>query len=238
MLPVVILAGGLATRLRPITENIPKSLVVVAKRPFIFHQLEYLKSQGVKTVVICIGYLGEMIREALGDGHSFGLQLLYVSDGPKLLGTGGAIKQALAQNQSILSPAFFVLYGDSFLPIEFEPVYKAFETSSMPSLMTITKNNNLWDSSNVLFKKDKIFEYNKIKPKKKMKHIDYGLSILSSHLFDKYILGANFDLAELFNELSISGQVKGFEVFERFYETGSHSGLIEIADYFSNKDKK
>src|SRR5215216_612376 len=93
--PVAILAGGLATRLRPITEKIPKSLVPVAGRPFLAHQLDLLRSRGIRRAVLCVGHLGEMIQRDFGDGSAHGVALGYSFDGPKLLGTGGAIQQAL-----------------------------------------------------------------------------------------------------------------------------------------------
>jgi len=240
MLPVLILAGGLATRLRPITESIPKSLVEVAGEPFVCRQLRYLKSQGIHTVVMCIGYLGEMIEAVVGDGSMFGLKVLYSPDGPKLLGTGGAIKQACIKNPGLLGDAFFVLYGDSFLPIEFSPLQKVFEDareSNKTALMTILKNQNQWDKSNVLFDGKALIEYNKVNPRPEMSYIDYGLSILCSSVLDKYIVGEAFDLASVFQELSILGQLTGYEVYERFYEMGSHSGLKETEEYFLKRDK-
>ena len=237
MLPVLILAGGLATRLRPITEAIPKSLVEVAGEPFICRQLKYLESEGVDTVVICNGYLGEMIEKVVGDGRSFGLKVLYSPDGPKLLGTGGAIKRACNKYQEVLGEAFFVLYGDSFLPIDFRRVQNVFKASIRPALMTVMRNHNKWDKSNVLFDGQFLIEYNKSSPKTEMAHIDYGVSILSSNVLDKYIGGEVFDLATVFQQLSILGQLKGFEVSQRFYEMGSHTGLKEMEDYFLNKDR-
>ena len=122
MFPVAILAGGLATRLHPITQTIPKALIEVAGKPFIYHQLEYLRKQGVTSVVLCIGYLGEMIQEVVGDGSRWSMQVRYSPDGPILLGTGGALKQALP----MLGERFFILYGDSYLPIDFAKVQTSF----------------------------------------------------------------------------------------------------------------
>ena len=235
MLPVVILAGGLATRLRPITESIPKSLVDVAGEPFVCRQLRYLKSQGVTTIVMCIGYLGEMIIELVGNGQSFGLKVLYSLDGAKLLGTGGAIKRAVKEFPKELDQAFFVLYGDSFLPIEFESVEQKFYASNKPALMTVMKNFNQWDKSNVLFDEMNLVEYNKFQPKAEMSHIDYGLSILKASVLNNYLLGESFDLALVFQELSVHEHLVGFEVFERFYEIGSHTGLVETIEYFLKK---
>jgi MurNAc alpha-1-phosphate uridylyltransferase len=147
MLPVVILAGGLATRMKPITEKIPKSLIEVNGKPFILHQLDYLKSQGIQNIVLCIGHLGHMIKSLIGDGKALGLNIQYSLDGDKLLGTGGAIKKALP----LLSKDFFVLYGDSFLPIDYKNVEDAYVSSKKNALITVIKNNNQWDKSNVEF---------------------------------------------------------------------------------------
>lgn len=233
MLPVAILAGGLATRLHPITQTIPKALVDVAGVPFICRQLEYLRLQGIKRVVLCIGYLGEMIQDIVGDGSNFGLDVAYSPDGPKLMGTGGALKQALP----LLGQQFFVLYGDSFLPVEFAPIEKAFLDSHRAALMTVLENGDRWDKSNVLLQKGELVEYNKHQPRPEMSYIDYGLAVLSKPVLEKYPAGQAFDLAEVYHALSLKGQLAGYEVHERFYEIGSHSGLKETETYFLTKGK-
>lgn len=231
MLPVAILAGGLASRLRPITETIPKALVEVAGVPFICRQLEYLHAQGVRRVVLCIGYLGEMIQSVVGNGARFGLDVAYSPDGPVLLGTGGALKQALP----LLGEQFFVLYGDSFLPVDFAPIERAFFESKKSALMTVLENGDRWDKSNVLFRAGELVEYNKHAPRTEMAFIDYGLGVLSSRVLEAYPAGQAFDLAEVYHALSLKGQLAGYEVHERFYEMGSHSGLDETETYFLKK---
>jgi len=231
MLPVAILAGGLATRLRPITETIPKALVDVAGVPFICRQLDYLHTQGIRKVVLCIGYLGEMIQAVVGDGSKFGLDVSYAPDGPMLLGTGGALKQALP----LLGEQFFVLYGDSFLPVNFAAVEKAFFESNKLALMTVLENGDRWDKSNVLFRAGELIEYNKHAPRPEMAFIDYGLGALTGSTLNSYAVGQNFDLAEVYHMLSLQGQLAGYEVHERFYEIGSHSGLKETETYFLNQ---
>jgi len=233
MMPVCILAGGLATRLRPITEKIPKSLVEVAGEPFIFHQLRYLRGQNVTDVVLCIGYLGEMIENLVGDGASFGLSVKYSPDGPHLLGTGGAVRQALP----MLGQSFFILYGDSYLPIDFSNVETAFASSGKQGLMTVLLNGDRWDKSNVLFRDGQLIEYNKRQPTADMKYIDYGLGILQAKTLEAHAPGEPFDIADLYHELSLAGQLAGYEVEERFYEIGSHSGLEEAETYLSEKLK-
>jgi len=231
MLPIAILAGGLATRLHPITETIPKALIDIEGKPFIFRQLEYLSSQGINRVVICIGHFGEVIQNLVGDGSRFGLKISYSLDGTKLLGTGGALKRALP----LLGDEFFVLYGDSFLPIDYALVEDAFFSRQQPSLMTVLKNNDNWDKSNVVFRDGEILEYNKSSPRSEMAYIDYGLGVMSSKVMSKYPANKAFDLAEIYYELSLKQQLAGYEVFERFYEIGSHTGIEQTKLYFLNK---
>ncbi len=233
MLPVAILAGGLATRLRPLTSTIPKALVEVAGKPFIRHQLAYLKGQGVSEVVMCTGYLGEMIEAEVGDGSEFGLKVSYSPDGEKLLGTGGALKRALP----MLGEAFFVLYGDSFLPIDFAAVKNDFIASGKPALMTVLKNDNRWDKSNVVYRDGKLIEYNKQQTRPEMGHIDYGLSIVRREVFDNTPDQEPFDLAGLYYQLSVTGQLAGHEVYQRFYEMGSFEGLKETEAYLAGLEK-
>ena len=223
-IPIAILAGGLATRLRPITEKIPKSLVPVAGKPFLAHQLELLHSRGIRRAVLCIGYLGEMIQKDFGDGENFGVKLDYSFDGLKLLGTGGAIKRALP----LLSDEFFVLYGDSYLPLEYAPVAEFFHRSGKPGLMTLFRNEGKFDTSNVVFADGEIKVYDKKNKLPEMRHIDYGLSLFKAGVFDAYGVDQPFDLAEVMGKLVREKQLAGFEVTERFYEIGSHTGLEEL----------
>jgi MurNAc alpha-1-phosphate uridylyltransferase len=233
MLTVAILAGGLATRLHPITETIPKSLVDVAGIPFIVRQLDYLCRQGITDVVLCIGYLGEQVQALVGDGSSFGLNITYSWDGPKLMGTGGALKQALP----VLGEQFFVFYGDSYLPIDFRKVEESFLKSNKPALMTVLHNDDLWDKSNVLFRDGRITEYNKRIQIPEMAYIDYGLGILSAAILNDAPINEPFDLADIYHNLSIHDHLAGYEVFDRFYEIGSMKGLEETVKYFQQEDK-
>ncbi len=229
MLPVAILAGGLATRLRPITSSIPKALVEVAGEPFIAHQLRYLKAQGITEIVLCTGYLGEMIEAVVKDGAGFGVHVKYSPDGEKLLGTGGALRQALP----LLGEEFFILYGDSFLPVDFKAVEADFHHSQQPALMTVLKNDDRWDKSNVIFKEGQIVEYNKAETKPEMKFIDYGLGVIKKSVLQAYPANEVFDLATVYHQLSITGQLAGHEVHERFYEIGSFEGLKETEEFLN-----
>jgi MurNAc alpha-1-phosphate uridylyltransferase len=232
MPPVAILAGGLATRLRPLTVSVPKSLVEVAGRPFIAWQLDYLRDQGVREVVLCIGHLGEQIEAVVGTGHGWGLRVRYSSDGEARLGTGGALRHALP----LLGEAFFVLYGDSFLPIDFAAVLCAYSQSRAPALMAVLRNGNRWDRSNVHFEDGRLLDYDKRHPHPKMAYIDYGLGVLSSRVLASEPAGQPFDLADVYHSLARRGELAGFEVAERFYEIGSHEGLSETSRYFLSRE--
>jgi NDP-sugar pyrophosphorylase family protein len=222
--PVAILAGGLATRLRPITEKIPKVLVPVAGRPFLAHQLELLRGQGIKRAVLCLGHLGEMVEHEFGNGSAHGVQLDYSFDGPVLLGTGGALQRALPK----LSDKFFVLYGDSYLPIPFAPIAVCFEGSGRQGLMTVFRNEGKFDTSNVVFGDGEIKIYDKKIRLPEMLHIDYGLSLFRAEVFAPYPADQAFDLADVMRDLVAEKQLAGYEVPERFYEIGSHEGLEEL----------
>lgn len=234
MLPVVILAGGLATRLRPITETIPKSMVEVAGKPFVFHQLDWLRREGVGRVVLCVGHLGDKIRAAVGDGVMWDLSVEYSFDGDRLLGTGGALKKALPK----LGDAFFVLYGDSYLCCSFAEVEKAFRAAAKPALMTVFENCSRWDKSNVLFRTNGLACYDKRHPTREMRHIDYGLTALSADVLASYGDDNAFDLADFLSSLSARGELAGYEVKDRFYEIGSPEGLEETEEFLSQKVKR
>ena len=223
-MPVAILAGGLATRLLPVTEKIPKSLIPVAGKPFLAHQLELLRSRGIRRAVLCVGHLGEMIQRDFGNGAAFGLQLDYSFDGPKLLGTGGALKRALP----LLGMEFFVLYGDSYLPVEYRPVAEFFRRSGRLGCMTVYRNEGRYDTSNVVFRDGAVVVYDKKNRLPEMRHIDYGLSLFQATAFNAYPAGEPFDLAEVMSNLVREKQLAGYEVRERFYEIGSPAGLSEL----------
>ena len=222
--PVAILAGGLATRLRPITEKIPKLLVEVAGEPFFSHQLRLLKNAGLTRVVLCVGHLGEQIVAQYGDGAKWGMQLEYSFDGPKLLGTGGALIQALPK----LGDAFYVLYGDSYLPTDYRAVGDCFQRSGQPGLMTVYENRGRYETSNVCFEGGKIKSYDKKHPTPAMHHVDYGLGLFRAAAFDGFSREDAVDLADVQMALVARQQLAGYEIKQRFYEIGSPAGLNEL----------
>ena len=226
-MPAVILAGGLATRLRPLTADTPKALIEVAGHPFLWHQLQLLKRHGVRHVVLAVGYLGERIQERFGDGSEIGMHIDYAFDGPKLLGTAGAIRQAL----SFLPQNFFVLYGDSYLPCDYRAVQDAFRDSGLAGLMTVYRNDGRYDHSNVEYDGGCILNYDKRERTSAMRYIDYGLGVFDRGAFSAIPAGAVYDLARVYQDLLSAGNLAAFEVKERFYEIGSPEGLRETAEF-------
>ena len=222
-LPAAILAGGLATRLGPLTEGVPKSLVEVAGQPFIVHQLRLLRRNDITQIVLCVGHQGEQIQAAVGDGQRWGLHLEYSFDGPQLMGTGGAVRQALP----LLGDRFFVLYGDSYLDCDYQAARQALDASGKLALMTVFRNENRWDPSNVVFQDGQILRYDKRKRTPDMQYLDYGLGLFQAAAFQRYAGQERFDLADVYADLLAAGQLAGFEVTQRFYEIGSPAGLEE-----------
>ena len=222
-LPAAILAGGLATRLGPLTEGVPKSLVEMAGQPFIVHQLRLLRRNDITQIVLCVGHQGEQIQAAVGDGQRWGLHLEYSFDGPQLMGTGGAVRQALP----LLGDRFFVLYGDSYLDCDYQAARQALDASGKLALMTVFRNENRWDPSNVVFQDGQILRYDKRKRTPDMQYLDYGLGLFQAVAFQRYAGQERFDLADVYADLLAVGQLAGFEVTQRFYEIGSPAGLEE-----------
>jgi NDP-sugar pyrophosphorylase family protein len=213
------------------TDRVPKALLSIAGRPFIFHQLELLKNQGIDRVVLCVGHLGDQVKAAVGNGRAFGLAINYSCDGSELLGTGGALKQAL----SLLGNEFFVLNGDSYLPCSFARVQSGYQAARRPALMTVLRNDNRWDRSNVLFRNGKLIEYDKKFRHLDMSHIDFGLYVLSSDVFSKYRELKVIDLGDICHDLSKNGQLAAVEVSERFYEIGSPQGIRDTEEFLSRQ---
>ena len=229
--PVAILAGGLAERLRPATNKTPKALLSVAGEPFLIHQLRLLHSQGLHRIVLCVGHLGEMIKTELGDGSSLGMQISYSFDGPTLLGTGGALKRALPK----LGEQFLVIYGDSYMPVDYSAIVDAFVLSGKSALMTILENEGRWDTSNVCFESGEIRRYDKKLRTPEMRHIDYGIAVLNAAVFAPFPNNVPFDLADVYSRLVSEKQMAAYEVKQRFYEIGSREGLAELDSLLRGK---
>jgi len=237
MFPIVILAGGLAKRLRPITEKIPKSLIEINGVPFVYHQLELLEKKGFKNMHFCLGFLGEQVEKVVKESEYFKrLSISFSYDGNTLLGTAGTIRKIINQ----LPEYFFVTYGDSYLDIDFNDIQEIFESKKQNynSLMTVYKNKDLFDTSNVIFENGLIGLYSKLRKDSRMAHIDYGIGILSNKSMDIYDNNIIFDLGELYENLSLKRELYGYEVFQRFYEIGSLQGIEDLSNYLKIKNKQ
>lgn len=230
---VVVLAGGLGTRLKPLTENFPKVMIDIKGRPFLEYQVKYLLSQGAKEILFLTGFKSEIIEQFVSQ-QPWKNKVKILNEGSTLRGTGGALVWAEAHFQK----QFVLMYGDSFLPIPMKPVMDAFLSSGKPALMTVLKNENDWDQSNVVFKNGQIALYDKkATPKpKEMVYIDYGMSVFSKDLILSWKqrgLPEKFDLSDRQKELSLAGQLAGFQVKDRFYEVGSFQGIKDFEQLVS-----
>lgn len=230
-LPVAILAGGTATRLGDLARDTPKSLVAVAGRPFVAHQLALLRRHELTDIVLCTGHLGAELEAVVGDGSAYGVRVRYSPDGPTPLGTGGALRHALP----LLGEAFFVMYGDSYLECDYGAVERAFVTSGCPALLTVVRNDDRWDRSNVLCVDRRIVRYSKAHRTADMRHIDYGLGAMRAQVFGPYANNpGGLDLARVYEDLAARGELAAYEISERFYEIGTLSGLAETRQHLEH----
>lgn len=223
----VILAGGLGTRMRPFTDSCPKTLLPVRGRPFAYYQLQWLAAQGVHEVVYCIGHRGDLVRRYWALEAPPVRSVRWVDEGDQLRGTGGALR--LACEQGALEESFLTIYGDSFLPVRFAPIWQAFQAADSPALMTVLRNQGRWQQSNAIYQDGRVILYHKA-GSPAMQYIDYGLCAFRRGLFEN-ITAEVFDLAALLHELSMHGKLAGYEVAERFYEVGSREGLEDLEQY-------
>lgn len=221
----VILAGGLATRMRPLTETVPKVLLEVAGRPFLDWQLERLRAAGYTRVLLCIAHLAEQVREHAGDGARFGLRLDYALDGPRLLGTGGALLQALPQ----LDDEFLLTYGDSYLPFDYAwPLHTLRAHADADAVMSVYRNQDALDRSNVRTDGEWVLAYEKGTGDPRFDHIDYGALAFRKSALIPFQGQLPLDLATVQTQLAEGGRLRAVLASERFYEVGSPQGLAAL----------
>ena len=231
---VVVLMGGLGTRLKEYTHNRPKPMVEIEGKPFFEYQLRLMKLAGFRKFVFCLGYRAEMVESYFGDGHQFGVEITYSYDGPRLLGTGGAIRKALP----LLEQDFMLIYGDSFMDINYFEVvvrYRNGLQAGKKALMTIMKNCNRFDCSNVVCEQGEILLYDKKVKRSDMQYIDYGVSVFRKSVFESLPEDCVIDLADLQSELSRDHLLSACEVEKRFYEIGTHNSLTEFSAYVKQR---
>ena len=219
--PVCILAGGLGSRLGERVRDTPKPLIEVAGRPFLAHQLELLRAHGARRIVLCVGYLGERIEQEIG-ARPLGLDVRYSYDGPELVGTAGAVRRALP----LLGERFLVLYGDTYLRIDYRAVAAVLVTSGLPALMTVLHNRNRLEPSNAVFDDGLVVRYDKRHATSDMEWIDYGLGAMTAAALTSSEPESP-DLADVYRELADKRLLAGYEATERFYEIGTPGSLAE-----------
>lgn len=216
-----ILAGGLGTRLGAAVADTPKPLVEVAGQPFLLHQLRLLAEHGGGDVVLCVGYLGEQIERRIG-GMQFGLRIRYSYDAPGLDGTLGALRRAAP----LLPERFLVMYGDTYLRLDYRDAAARWRASGLAGMMTVFRNDDRWDRSNVLYADGRVVAYDKRTPRPGMRWIDYGLGGFDTAALGR-AGGGERDLSALQQRLADCGELFGYEVHERFYEIGTPQSLAE-----------
>ena len=227
--PICILAGGLGTRLGSIVADTPKPLLDVAGEPFLLHQLRLLARHGARRAVLCVGYLGELIEQHVGS-EAFGVEIAYSYDGPSLIGTLGAIRKAAP----LLGDRFLVLYGDTYLRIDYAAAAWAWTASECPAMMAVLRNGGQWDTSNVVFDGQRVCVYDKHAPVAAMEWIDYGLGGLTAAALDR-VRPETSDLADLYHVLAQDGELFGFAARERFYEIGTPAALAETGAFLADQ---
>lgn len=220
----VILAGGLATRLRPLTDAVPKVMVDIQGKPFLRYQLDLLRKNDVNDIVLCVGHLADKVREHFGDGKAFGVRIRYSDEGPHLMGTAGALKKA----QPMLAKMFLVLDGDSYLALDYKKIMTSFKDRDKLALMVVYKNHDRYDKSNTTIDGDMVKAYDRSRKIPGMVHIHAGLSVLRREALALIPSDRSSSQDELWSELIASDQLMAFTAPGRFYEVGSISGLAEF----------
>jgi len=221
---MVILAGGLGTRLWPLTSDVPKALIPIGGKPFLQHQIELLKGQGIRDIVLCVGHLAEQVQDYFGDGRWLDVRIKYSEEEGSLLGTAGAIKKA----EPLLSDDFFLMYGDSYLMIDYREVMRYFRCFHNLGLMVVWKNRDRLERSNVAVEANLVTAYNKDQKSPNMTYVNYGLSVLRKEALLHIPPERPFSQEEFYQSLIDQRELLAFEVEQRFYEIGSPKGLEEF----------
>jgi len=228
---IVILCGGLATRLGNITKNIPKSMIEIKNKPFLEYQIVNLKKNKIKDIVLCVGHLSEPIKKYFGNGEKFGVNIKYSHDGEKQLGPIGALKNA----EHFVDDTFFILYGDSYLNLDYQKMYSYFKNQNKLGLMAVYKNFNRFDKSNIIVKNNMIVAYGEKERTKDMIYIDYGTSLLNKKALNLIPKNTFFTTGEFFTNLILKNELLAFEIKERFYHIGNPDALEEFKNYIETQ---
>jgi NDP-sugar pyrophosphorylase family protein len=218
-----ILAGGLGTRLRPVTKATPKAMVLVDGRPFLEYEVALLKSEGIRDFVMCVGYLGDAIVGHFGDGSSFGVSIAYSRDGPRLLGPAGALRRA----EPLLGDAFFVTYGDAYLRAPYSAMMGELLKSGRLGLMAVYKNENRHGTSDIAIRGGKVVRYDK-KGGEGLTWVNYGVTALRKSALAAIPEASVVGEEEFYGSLIAKGELLARPVARRFYEVGTPASLEDF----------
>jgi len=221
---LAILAGGLGTRLGPLTADTPKSLVPVLGKPFLEHQIELVREAGIKRLVLCIGHYGEKIIQRFGDGGAYGVEIAYSREGKDLLGTGGALKKA----EGLLDDDFMMMWGDSYLLLDYADIWRSFQVQDLPAMMVVYRNQNKRVPSNVVVSGGKVVVYDKWVEDPAKVYIDEGLTCLRKEVLQRVPAGQPFAIEQVFQDLAAERRLAAYETDQPFYEIGSPEGIAEL----------
>jgi len=220
----VILAGGLGTRLGPLTKGRPKAMVSINGRPFLEYQLRLLRERGIRDIVLCLGYRWEQIVDYFGHGRRLGLKISYSVERDGLLGTAGAVKQA----EPLLDDIFFLTYGDAYLLLDYKAVMDYFRRQDKLGLMVVYRNENRYARSNVVVEGGMVKVYDKERWWPGMDWINFGVSLLRREALALVPAGVPYSQEEWYQQLIERGELLAYETGQRFYEIGSPQGLEEF----------
>lgn len=223
---IAILAGGMGTRLYPLTRDVPKAMAPAAGKPFLEYQIEMLRKAGVTDIVLLVGNLSDAITTYFGDGSGFGVKIRYSNEGPNLLDTAGAVRHALP----LLGERFFLTFGDSYLRLPYGQIWKDYAGSGREALMTVYRNHNQFDTSDIFVEDGLVRAYQKSPPLPGAHYINHGLMILRRDAIAAIPQDTRISLQQFLQAVIARGELMAWETQQRFFEIGSPSALKEFED--------
>jgi N-acetyl-alpha-D-muramate 1-phosphate uridylyltransferase len=223
----VILAGGLGTRLRPLTRDTPKSLVEIDGQPFLLHLIALLRESGIRRLVLLVGHLAEKVEDAVGGGDELGVSIRYSVDSPTLLGTGGALKRA----EPLLDASFVVVYGDCYHRLDYRALLRSCSSRSHPA--TVVVNRRRQNDGNVRVTNGLVTAHAKCDGSRPNRpYNDEGVLVLRRSLLEAIPEGARGSIEQLvLCRLILRGELRAHPSPVRSYEVGSPAGLRRFRRY-------
>jgi NDP-sugar pyrophosphorylase family protein len=223
----VILAGGLGTRLGDLTRHLPKPMVPVAGRPYLEHQLAELRHQGITDILLLTGYLGDRIEAHFGDGCRFGVRVRYSRERTPQ-GTGGALRDA----SGLLAEEFLLIYGDSFLPIDYREVVRrlADDPAAVGVAVVYDNTESTTVPNNIALEAGYVSRYDKDGPRTpELRYVEAGVLAFRRCVVDFLPGGGPVSLEkEVYPALVSWRLLLGFVTRQRFFDIGTPDRLAVI----------